>query len=178
MLRKTFFIATLIILTFSFTFAEEKIRWINVHVSDPAEETDVQIHLPFSLISAAVQSVKTEEFDQGKVKLHLEDTEIDIVSLLQEIKKAPDGDYVKVEDKDANVIITKKAGTIFINVTEKSGEKAKVKVKIPETLLDAVKIDENNQLDIAAMLSALENVASGDLLTVDADGTSIRIWIE
>ncbi len=178
MLRKIFLIAIFAILTASLAFSGEKIRWINVHVSEPAEETDVQIHLPFSLVSAAIQSVKTDEFDQGKVELHLEDTEIDIVPLLQEIKKAPDGEYVKVEDKEANVIITKKKGTIYIDVKEKEGEKAKVKVKVPETLLDAVKIDENNRLDVAAMLSALKAVESGDLVTVDADGTSVRVWIE
>lgn len=178
MLRKSFLIVALAILTFSFAFSEEKVRWINVHVSEPGEETDVKIHLPFSLVSAAVQSVKTEDFDQGKVKLHLEDTEVDIVSLLREIKKAPDGEYVKVKDKDADVVITKKLGTIYIDVAEKSGENAKVKVKVPASILDAVRIDEDNQLDVAAMLSALEEVVEGDLVTVDADGTSVRIWIE
>lgn len=178
MLRKTIFITSLIILTFSFAFSEEKVKWINVHVSEPAEETEVKIHLPFTLVTAAVQAVKTEDFDQGKVKLHLEDTEIDIVALLREIKKAPDGEYVKVEDKEADVLITKKRGTIYIDVNEKKGEKAKVKVTVPDTILDAVHIDEDNQIDVAAMLSALEDVDSGDLVTVDAEGTSVRIWIE
>jgi hypothetical protein len=178
MLRKTIFIASLIVLSFSFAFSEEKVKWINVHVSESAEETDVKIHLPFTLVTAAVQAVKTKDFDQGKVKLHLEDTDIDIVTLLQEIKKAPDGEYVKVEDKEANVLITKKSGTIYIDVNEKTGEKAKVKVTVPDTILDAVQIDEDNQIDVAAMLSALEDVESGDLVTVDAEGTSVRIWIE
>ena len=178
MLRKTFIIVSLLVLSLSFAFCEEKVKWINININEPSEETNVQVHLPLSLINAAVKSVNTEDMHLGKVKLPVEKSEVDFVQVLQEIKKAPDADYVKIDDKNAYVVVTKKKGIIYINVTEKQDKKAKVEVRVPASILDALKVDENNELDIANIFSELANFDGGDSVTVVSDDTNIRIWIE
>jgi len=178
MARKIFFLMPLIVLTFSFALCEEKVKWINIHVVEQKEQANVQVHLPLSIVDAAVKAIDTKEMHLGKVKLPIKETDIDFVNLFKEIKNAPDGDYVKVDSKEANVIVAKKKGMIYINVDEKEGDKAKVEIKIPDAILDAITVDENNELDISNIFSVLQNYSTGDLVTVQADGTSVRIWIE
>jgi len=178
MTRKIFFLIALFILISSFALCEEKVKWINIHVVEQEEQVNVQLHLPLSIVDAAVKAIDTKEMHLGKVKLPMKETDVDFVSLFKEIKKAPDGDYVKVDSKEAYVIVAKKKGMIFINVDEKEGKKAKVEIKVPDAILDAITIDENNELDISNIFSVLQTYSAGDLVTVQADGTSVRIWIE
>ncbi|HPR65134.1 MAG TPA: hypothetical protein PK014_13050 [Thermoanaerobaculia bacterium] len=156
-----------------------KVKWLNVDVNEHVEGTKVKVHVPMSLILTALTSVKTEEFDRGMVKMHLDDTDIDLAALLKEIKASPDGEYVKVEDKEANVLISKKGGTIYIDVKETSGEKPEtVKVTLPTELLDVIQVTETNELDVKAMLSALEKVGTGEIVTVNSSEADVRVWIE
>ncbi len=178
MVRKILISLAFLLLVFSLSFSEEKVKWINITVTEADKQTNVEVHLPLSLVQVAVNSVKTEEMNMGKVKLDLNDSEIDLPSILAELKNSPDGEYVKVDDQESHVVITKKAGMMLIDVTEKAGDKEKVKVRIPTALLDSIKIDENNQLDISSILSSLEAVDIGDLVTVESEGTKVRIWIE
>ena len=178
MTRKLFLMIALALMVSVVVYGADKIKWLNIHVVEPSEETTVEVHVPLSLVHAAIASVKTEEFHDGKIKLDLEDAEIDLAELLKEIKAAPDGDYVKVHDKEADVLVTKRKGMILIDVTEKSEENAKVNVKIPAGILDAITVNEQNELDIKGVLTALEQFGTGDLVTVEADDAHVRIWIE
>lgn len=176
--KSTIFLALVLILTAGLCSGGEKTKWLNIHVEETQEGAIVDVHLPFSLVLTAVNSVNTKEFKNGMVHLRLEDTEIDLAALLDEIKNAPDGDYVKVRDKEADVVVKKSKGSILIDVTEKRGEKAKVNVRIPAEFLSSIRFDKENRLDVKAILSALEGFETGDIVTVDADDARVRVWIE
>ena len=160
--------------------ATDSTRWLNVHVTEQHAGTNVEVHLPLSLVLSVLKSVDVDHFHAGKVDLEIDDADIDWPQLLAAIKDAPDGDFVKVDADDANVLVSKRGGTLTINVTEigEEGENAVVKVTLPDTIIDALSIDEENRIDLAVLLQSFEQLPDGDLVTVDADDATVRVWIE
>jgi len=178
MMKKIIVISSLVILIAGFAYSADKTKWFNIHVTEQKDQTNVDVRLPLSLIYTAIDSIKTKEFHDGKIFLQMNKAEVNIPKLLEEIKKAPDAEYVKVNSKDADVNITKKDGIILINVTEKSKGHAKVVIKIPVALMDGLQINQNNELDVKSLLKNLENLDVDELVSVTGDDANVRIWIE
>jgi len=160
--------------------ASDATRWLNVHVTALDDGTNVEVHLPLALVLTVLQSVDVEHFHSGKVDLEIHDADIDWPQLLGALKDAPDGDFVKVDAEDANVLVSKHGGTLTIDVTEtgEEGDHAVVKVTVPDTIIDALSIDEENRIDLAVLLQSFDALPDGDLVTVDADEAKVRVWIE
>jgi hypothetical protein len=178
MMKKLIILGFAVLLLAGLGYSTEKTKWFNIHVTELKDQTNVDVHLPLSLIYTAIESIKTKDFHDGKISLHLENTEVDIPKLIQEIKKSPDAEYVKVNSKDADVSISKKGGTITINVTGKNQDKEKVMVKIPSAILDGITVDANNELDVKSLLKNIENLPADDLVSVSGDDANVRIWVE
>jgi hypothetical protein len=159
-------------------FAADSTRWLNVHVTEAEEGTNVQVHLPISLVLSVIGAVDVEKFHGGKVDLDIHDADIDWPQIFQAIKDAPDGEFVKVDATDADVLVSKTQGTITIDVNQHEEEQAVVKVTMPATIIDALSLDENNRIDVAALLRSFDTLPSGDLVTVDSPDANVRVWIE
>ncbi len=153
-------------------------RWLNVNVMDKADGTKVDVHLPLQLVIAVLNSVDVENFHGGKVQLDIEDADIDWPQLLAAVKEAPDGEFVKVDSPDAKVQVSKRLGTLYVNVVETAEEHATVNVTLPVAMIDALQFDDANQIDVAALLTSLDQLPNGDLVTVDADDATVRVWVE
>ncbi|HOC41675.1 MAG TPA: hypothetical protein PKJ99_01550 [Thermoanaerobaculales bacterium] len=153
-------------------------RWLNVNVLDKSDGTKVDVHLPLQLVIAVLNSVDVENLHGGKVELDIEDADIDWPQLLTAVKGAPDGEFVKVDAPDAQVQVSKRAGTLYVNVVETGDEHANVNVTLPMSMIDALKFDEANQIDVAALLTSLDQLPNGDLVTVEADDATVRVWVE
>jgi hypothetical protein len=160
--------------------AADSIRWLNVHVTEHDGGTNVEVHLPLALVLSVIQAVDVENFHGGKVDIELdEDVDIDFPEIFRAIKDAPDGDFITVKADDATVVVTKTGGTITVDVDAMEDEdQAKVNVTIPASLIDAIQIDDENQIDIAAMLEAFSDLPDGDLVTVKSSDADVRVWIE
>jgi hypothetical protein len=153
-------------------------RWLNVNVLDKSDGTKVEVHLPIQLVVAVLNSVDAENLHGGKVQLDIEDADIDWPQLLAAVKGSPDGEFVKVDAPDAKVQVSKRAGTLYVNVVETAEDHATVNVTLPMAMIDALKFDDANQIDIAALLTGLDQLPDGDLVTVEADDATVRVWVE
>jgi hypothetical protein len=158
--------------------AEQPMRWLNVHVQEASEGANVQVHLPMQTVLAMMRAIDIEEFDQGRVHLDVDDADIDWQALLAAVREAPDGEFVTATSDDADVVVRKIDGMLTVDVDEKGGDNARVRVRVPAQLLDAFTVDENNMLDIAAMIERLADLPGGDLVQVEADDATVRVWIE
>jgi len=67
---------------------------------------------------------------------------------------------------------------ILVTADEVDGEKAHVEVRVPELLLDAIVVDDDNRLDLKALVGALERFGTGELVRVTAPDANVRIWVE
>ena len=160
--------------------AADSTRWLNVHVTEHEDGANIEVHLPLSLVLAVIKSVDVENFHAGKVDIELdEDVDIDWPALFRAVKDAPDGDFVKVDAEDATVVVTKRGGPITVDVDAVDDEdQAKVNVTLPASLIDAIQIDEDNRIDMAAVLESFSDLPDGDLVTVTSTDADVRIWIE
>lgn len=152
--------------------------WLNVSVQAAEDNTNVQVHLPLSMILKVMESVKVEGFDAGKVSLEAADAEIDWPALLSAVKEGPVGKYVTVTSDEANVDVSKTEKHLLINVHQKTDEKAEVAVRLPVELLDSIVVDAENKLDIAKVLRSLKTLPNGDIVTVKSDEANVRVWVE
>ena len=175
---KTTAIAAIIVLVAGFALAAEETRWMNVHVTEHIEGTNVEVHLPLNLVLSVLKSVDVENFHRGHVDLDIDDVDIDWPEILAAVKDAPDGQFVTVDSPDAKVNVRKQGGTLLIDVAEIDGDKAKVKVTVPMEFMDALSINEESQIDVAALLAGFDKLPNGELVTVESDEANVRVWIE
>ncbi len=159
--------------------AGEPVRWLNVHVTDTAEEADVKVHLPMTLVLAVLDGIDVEGFHKGRVELELDDdVDIDWPAVMTALRDAPDGEFVTVASREADVTVRKQGGTMRIHVSQKEDEHAQVDVTVPSALIDALSIDDENHLDVRSLLASLDSLPDGDLVTVTSREANVRIWIE
>ncbi len=158
--------------------AADETRWLNVHVTEAEEGANVEVHLPLQLVLAVINSVDVDNFHAGKVDLEISDADIDWPQLLAAVKEAPDGEFVKVDTEDAQVRVSKTGGTLYVHVVENGEDNAVVNVSLPMAIIDGLDIDENNQIDVAALLSTFDQLPDGDLVTVTSDEATVRVWVE
>ena len=167
-----------LVLAFATTGAAvaDETRWINVKVDEA--DTNVELHLPLSLILSIVEGIEVDGFEAGKVDLEIDDMDIDWVKILAAVKDAPGGDFVDVKADDGNVEISKKNGFVHIMATETGGGNSVANVTMPVSILSAFSVDDQNRIDIAAMLTGLAELPVGDLVRVTSDDANVRIWVE
>jgi hypothetical protein len=160
-------------------YAGDETRWINVHVTENTSNTNVEVHLPLNLVLTVLRNVDVENFHGGQVDLNLdEDMDINFPEIIAAIKDAPDGKFVTVTSDEADVNVHKQGGTLFVTVNQKDDEMAKVEVKVPLELMDALSFGEENTLDVAALLQSLDRLPDGDLVTVTSNEANVRVWVE
>jgi hypothetical protein len=159
-------------------WATEGTRWLNVHVTEHNEGVNVEVHLPLQLVLAVLNNIDVENFHGGKVDLEIGDMEVNWPEILTALKDAPDGEFVKVDADEAKVRVSKRDGTMYVNVVEQEEANAVVNVTVPMSMIDALSIDENNQIDVAALLASFDDLPDGELVTVDADDAMVRVWVE
>jgi hypothetical protein len=175
--RKITIIAAVIIVAAGLALAEET-RWVNVQVTEHTEGANIEVHLPLNLVLSVLKSVDVDNFHNGRVDLDIDDADIDWPAILAAVKDAPDGKFVTVDSPDAQVSVHKEAGTLYIDVNEIEGDNAKVKVRVPMELMDALDINEESQIDVAALLSSFERFPNGEFVTVTSNEADVRVWID
>jgi len=175
--RKALTAAAAVMLVACTAWAGEQVRWLNVYVNDHGDETEVKLHLPFSMVLTLIDAVQTDELRDGKVHIDIDDAEVDWMAIVEELKRSPEGEFITVEEPDAHVVVSKKAGLVTIDVEERGHRGEKVRIRLQEPLLAAFSIDTENQLDLRALLASLEDVG-GELLTVESTDANVRVWVE
>ena len=93
---------------------------------------------------------------------------------LEALAAAPDGELVRVEERDQQVLITKEGRTLKVRVT---GERENVTVNVPLHLaLEAVP-GPDGRVRTAALAAALSTVRFTDLVDVRDGNDHVRVWV-
>jgi DNA/RNA-binding domain of Phe-tRNA-synthetase-like protein len=178
MKRASAILIAVVLLIASPLAAADDSRWLNVHVTEKTEGVNVEVHLPLNLVLAVLNNIDVENFHGGKVDLEIGEMDVNWPEIMAAIKDAPDGEFVKVDSEEAKVRVSKRDGTMYVNVVEQEEANAVVNVTVPMSMIDALSIDENNQIDVAAFLASFDDLPNGELVTVDADDATVRVWVE
>lgn len=176
-------IALLLVALPTVALAIHEDQWLHVAIQD--HEETVRINLPLTTVAAILPLIETEEFHRGRVRLDELDLELhrtDVVAILQEIRKAKDGEYITVEERDETVRVRKEGDYIRIHVEETHGGEEehaeRVEVRVPVKVLDALTSGEEGELDLLAAIEVLSEYEGQDLVTVTDHDESVRVWID
>jgi hypothetical protein len=159
-------------------------RWLHVRVinSDNKGET-VRVNVPLDLAESVLPTINKEHLHNGKVTIdqaHMND--VDLHALMNAVRSAKDGEYVTVQGSDQDVRVAKQGGHLLVHVKDKSrGEhsrRSEVEVKIPMHVIDALFSAGKDELDVVAALHALSLQGDTELVSVKADDSTIRVWLD
>jgi len=163
--------------------------WIHIRVVED-EGANVNVNLPMSLISVAMEVAQKHafdgdmdmgddvEFDGGHIRLgHGRDIDVaDLRSMWQELRDAGDADYVQVQDEDESVNIYRRGDTVFIEVDEDGDDK--VRMQVPFSVVDVLLEGEGNEINLVGALHEMAQANNGEILQVNDGDTNVRIWID
>lgn len=157
--------------------AETTGSWIHVRV-DEADGAKVNINLPMSLVDVALEIGQKNGFDEDDLRFD-PDGDVTIEDLRRmwgELKDAGDADLVEVQDGDEHVRVYKRGDRVHVDVDEDGEEK--VRVEMPAAIVDALLSGEDERLDLPAAARELARIGSQEVVRIDDEGTTIRIWID
>ena len=94
--------------------------------------------------------------------------------VLDALAKAPDGELVRVEQRDELVVITKQGRSLHVSV---KGHGEDVSVNVPLHLALQALPDRHGRIHTAALAAALGAVRFTDLVNVTSGNEQVRIWV-
>ncbi len=159
------------------SFAGPTDRWLHVTVNEQgADGEQVSINLPLQLVESLLPLIHDGDLRDGKVKLSFHDAqEVDFPAVWKVMQAAPDGQYVTVDSEDEHVRVKKEGGYLCVTAED---EEEKVNVRVRLAVADALFSGEPDEVDLLAALRALGQEQECELVTVDGEDETVRIWID
>lgn len=157
--------------------------WLHIRVVDRDEDGEqVNVNVPLKLIESLLPMIETRAesgdvyLSGGRIRFDCNDLDdIDLRALLTAVRDAEDGEYVTVQGRHENVRVAKEKGNLLINADDRDEHvRVRVKMNIVEALLKA----DQDELDLVAMVKALQEQGEGELVSVESDEETVRIWID
>jgi len=157
--------------------------WLHIRVVDRDEDGEhVNINVPLKLIESLLPMIDTRDeagdvhMANGRIYLNCHGLEgFDLPVLLKAVPDADDGEYITVQDGEDNVRVAKEKGDLIINA-DYQDEHVKVRVKM--TIVEAMLKADDKELDLVAGVKALQEQGEGELVSVESDQETVRIWID
>ncbi len=137
--------------------------------------THVVVPVPLVLAQAAVALAPTMAPED---KMRVPDEALEHMGLAREVLEAlaaaPDGELVRVEERNETVVIQKEGRTLKVHVT---GEKENVSVNVPLHLALQALPDEHGHIRTTALAGALGGVRFTDLVDVQDGKDHVRVYV-
>jgi len=155
-------------------------KYLHVKVEDATKGESVNVNVPLSMAEKILPAINNHDLHNGKVSInHAELNDVDIRTILDAVRNAPDNDFVTVKDREEDVRVAKSNGNIIVHVIDKTNKEEKVDVTVPMKIVDALFANaKNDELDIAAALRALSDAGDILLVTVQDSSQKVRVWVD
>jgi hypothetical protein len=167
-------------------------RWVHVKVIESGEDGErVRINIPLSLAEKVLPTIKADKLRDGKIKVGEHTTDkVDLRALLEAVRDAQDNEYVRVESSHEDIRVAKSGGFLLIKVqdfpgvnrkTPQAGERKRgstVNIKVPFPVVNALLSGEKDELNVLAAIRVLNNSQDVDLVTVNDESSTVRVWVD
>ncbi len=154
-------------------------RWLHVKVDGTGDNAEyVRINLPLSLAEKVLPTINHDKLRGGKVKITGDIKGIDLHALMEAVRSAGDSDFITVENPHENVRVAKSGGFLLIQVRETGKVPSKVDIRMPVKVVEALLSAGEDELDIIAAIRVLKEAEDTDLVSVDENSQTVRIWID
>jgi hypothetical protein len=158
-----------------------KDRWLHVRVENQATKGEtVRVNVPLEMAERVLPTIRKNRLQYGKVKLREMNHDVDLRALLDAVRSSKDGEFVTVQQKDADVKVSKQNGYLFVHVVDKKAQSkgSQVEVKLPMKVVDALLSAGDNELDLVAGLRALYGQPDTELVSVRDRENIVRVWLD
>jgi hypothetical protein len=173
-------LAAVLALTFGAMPLQAQTPWIHVEVHEnEADASHVKVNLPLSVVQIALEAAPEKIVDDGKIRIHHIDEDFDVEDLRRmwnELRSAPESEWVTFENKGEKVSIRREADQILVEVDDRR-DAGTVRVQVPLRVVDALFSGEGQELNLKEAISELDSLR-GDIVRVDDGNTKIRVWID
>lgn len=152
--------------------------WIHIRVQD-ARNAKVSVNLPVSVVESLAGALPATA--QSGSTLRFDDEEISVAELRRiwgDLQRTPDATFLTVDEEDSKVRVAKQRGYLVIDARKNRPGAEDIQVRIPGTVVNALLSAPGDQLDMAAALRALARHGEGELVTVNGEGETVRIWVD
>jgi len=171
-------------------------QWIHVRVESKEDHGEtVRVNVPIEMAAKVLPAIHDQKLHDGKVRIDGDkmNQDVDLRAILDAVRSSRDGEYVTVQSHENNVRVAKSGGYLYVHVTDKGdGDKAaakdgktpvpaheaKVEIKVPLKVVDALLSAGKDELDILAALKALAAHGDTELVTVKDEQNTVRIWVD
>lgn len=153
--------------------------WIHVKVHDGKEDSHVNINLPLSVIEKSSAFIPSDARSSGRIRIDDEDVSVsELREVWRELQRHPDATWISVDEPGSKVRVSKRGNYLHVLAEERKGRKEDVEIKIPARVVDAMLSGQGEELDIAAAIRALAREGEGELVTVNGENETVRIWVD
>jgi hypothetical protein len=162
-------------------------RYLHVRVDGGADGEKVNVNVPLALAEQVLPAINHGQMHAGKVKVDLgkmNTGDVDVKAILQAVRNSPDNEFVTVQQADQDVRVAKSGDNLVVHVRSKGdGGKdkgsEKVDVTVPLALVDAaLKNSADGEIDLNAVLRALENSGENFVVNVKDAEQTVHIWVD
>jgi hypothetical protein len=173
-------LAAVLALIFGAMPLQAQTPWIHVEVDEnEADASHVKVNLPLSVVQIVLSAAPEKIVDDGKIRIHHIDEDFDVEDLRRmwnELRSAPESEWVTVENKGEKVSIRREADQILVEVEDRR-DAGTVRVQVPLRVVDALFSGEGQELNLKEAISELDSLR-GDIVRVDDGDTKVRVWID
>jgi hypothetical protein len=153
--------------------------WLHIKVDDDREGSRVNVNLPLAIVQAAMPVLPHEATSARQLRIDDRDFSADdLRRIWREIERSPDATYVTVDERHGNVHVAKRGNFLVIHAVDRDRRHERVEVKLPLPVVRALISGSGDQLDIAAALAALVREGQGELVTINGDNETVRLWVD
>jgi len=155
--------------------------WLHVAVDEQDRDgAQVRVTLPLALVEGVLPFLAGNSV--GKGHLRLSDVEVDDLDLRrawETARSAPEGRFVEIETKGEGTLhVARQDGQLRFRARDDDSEvNVRMPWKVAEQLAAAGGKGEVD-LDLKALVRALRDFGPGELVTAEAEDSSIRLWID
>ena len=155
-------------------------KWLHVRVESTDGRGDtVRVNVPLALAAKVLESVDHDQLHHGHINVHRGDFDgVDLKTILNAVKSTSDGEFVTVQNRDANVSVAKKGGFLLVHVVDKESHGENVDVKMPMAVADALVAPGNQDLDLVGAIRALAAAGDTELVNVKDRENTVRVWLD
>jgi hypothetical protein len=160
--------------------------WLHIKVHD-GDGSRVSINLPLSVVEAAMPLVPEEARLAGRIRIADRDLSVqDLRRLWRAVQSEPEATFVVVDESSGKVRVARSGGYLLIQAadgTDREGRPRRhhgerVEVRMPVAVVDALLSSTGDQLNLVAAIEALARSGEGELVTVNGDNDTVRMWVD
>jgi hypothetical protein len=168
--------------------------WLHIKVHDSGEGSRVSINLPLSVVGAAAPLIPEEARTAGRLRVDDRDLSVeDLRRIWREVRRQPEGTYLTVDEPEGKVRVARSGGYLLIQAAggAEAGRRGHdrhdlhdlrqgehVEVRIPVPVVDALLAGGGDRFDLAGAIEALAATGEGELVTVNGDHETVRMWVD